>query len=163
MKHRDDLTPEELAALEEYELAEDDPAETPEDAEQKALRRRFHALPEMAALRQLVDETHDGLATGPDRRVTLEIPEAFIRMVEFIEARDAENMQRAPVPAEQVLHNHLNNTLQGLLHALAVEPQGFSYYRNLWNRFCDAEGIPEKKIPDPLSPATDEGGEEGPF
>ena len=81
-------------------------------------------------------------------------------LTEFLEEKRASGA--APRLAAKVLSQILQNELHDQLHWLTVSPARYEYYRNLWNRFCEAHGAPEEKIADPASgPAKST--EEGPF
>ena len=86
------------------------------------------------------------------------MPREFIRLTEFLEQKRAADAGVAPLPPDKVINQIILNELHDQLHWLVVEPAHFEHYRELWNRFCDEQGAPEEKIPDPLTTA-EEGGE----
>lgn len=160
----DDLTAEELAGLEEYENSEDSKASGRPAPESRAeqLTKLFRQTPEIQELLHLTDTVHNELNAEGDVPLYIHVPRAFIRLTEFLEEKRAAAAGVAPSPAANVLNQILVNELHDQLHWLSTSPGRFSHYRDLWNRFCDAQGAPEEKIPDG-TPAPQERGEEGPF
>lgn len=88
--------------------------------------------------------------------VQLELPTAFLSMVRFLEEQRAEQAGVSPSSLEQCLQSRLLNQLHEELHWLTVDPRRFPYYRDLWNRLCDQEGMPEQRLSTPGTPGPDE-------
>jgi hypothetical protein len=113
------------------------------------LTELFYKTPEMQECRETAGTVNNRLDPADTTPIRVEIPKAFIPLIELIERNQADDAGRSPRPVEQILSQILVNELHGQLHRLTVEPGHFEHYRNLWNRFCDAHGAPEEKIPDP--------------
>ena len=134
----------------------------PKKTRAEELTDLFYKTPEMQECKQTAGAINNSLDPEDTVSVTLAVPKEFMRLVEFLEEKRADESSVAPRPAEAVLNQILLNELHEQLHWLVVAPARFSYFRNLWNRFCDEQGAPEEKIADPAGgPA--KGGEEGPF
>jgi hypothetical protein len=127
------------------------------------LTELFNKTPEMQECKStagaLVNQVHDGNTVS----VQVELPRALVQLVEFLEGKRAEDGGKAR-NVGKFLSDVLVNDLQDELHWLTVAPaEHFAYYRNLWNRLCEAQGAPEEKLADPLAPAGGKEGSEGPF
>lgn len=125
------------------------------------LTRAFLKTPEMAEHEKVIGTVNARLDEGDTETVCLQVPKQFLTMLEFVERNNAADAGRTPAPATDVLSQIVKNELHDMLHWLVVQPAHFAHYRNLWNRFCDAQNAPEQKIPDPLASAKSD--EEGPF
>jgi len=161
--NRDELGEEDLAALSEYENSDEGKEAgnpTPETPEER-LTKLFHKTPEMQECRQTADSINNRLNPDDTVAVQLDVPREFIRLTEFLEQKRATAAGVEPLPPPRVLNQILLNELHDQLHWLITGPARFGYYRELWNRFCDTQGAPDQKLPDPLASAG-EGGE-GPF
>lgn len=159
---RDELSEEDLAALAEYENSEGKAAGKPEpETPAELLTKLFYNTPEMLECRVTADSIQTRLNLEVTVRVQLDVPREFIRMTEFLEQKRATAAGVEPLPPPQVLNQLLLNELHDQLHGLITGPARFRYYSDLWNRFCDAQGVPEQKLPDPLASAGE--GAEGPF
>jgi hypothetical protein len=156
----DNLSEEDQAALAEYE-AEGGTAEPAPESEAEKLIKLFHKTPEMQECRQTADSINNRVNPDDTVAVQLDVPREFIRLTEFLEQKRATAAGVEPLPTPQVLNQILLNELHDQLHGLITGPARFGYYRDLWNRFCDTQGAPDQKLPDPLASAG-EGGE-GPF
>ncbi len=126
------------------------------------LTEQFHKTPEMQECKQTAGSITNKLDPEDTVSIQIDVPKEFIRLTEFLEKNRASEAGVAPRPAAKVLNQIMLNELHEQLHFLVVQPARYSYYRDLWNRFCDAQGAPEEKIPDPTKPS-DTSGEEGPF
>jgi hypothetical protein len=116
------------------------------------LTELFYKTPEMRECRETAGTVNNRLDSSDTARIRVNIPKAFIPMIELIERNHAADAGRSPRRVEQVLSQILVNELHGQLHWLTTGPAYFEHYRNLWNRFCDAHGAPEEKIPEPDVP-----------
>jgi hypothetical protein len=125
------------------------------------LTNLFLKTPEMQECEVTAGSITNKLDPEDTVTVKIEVPKEFIRLTEFLEQKHV-GAGAKPRPAPKVLNQILLNELHDQLHRLIVGPLGFEYYRNLWNRFCDAQGAPEEKIDDGQSTAK-QGGKEGPF
>jgi hypothetical protein len=155
---------EELDALvAEYEDSEEGKAAGEPEPESRAekLAKLFWKTPEMQECRQTADSIQNGLNEDDTVRVQIDMPREFIRLTEFLEQKRATAAGVEPLPPPKVLNQILLNELHDQLHGLITGPARFRYYRDRWNRFCDAQGAPDQKLPDPLASAGE--GEEGPF
>jgi len=161
--NRDELGEEDLAALSEYENSEEGKAAGESEPESPAerLSKLFHKTSEMQECRQTADSINNRLNPDDTVAVQLDVPREFIRLTEFLEQKRATAAGVEPLPPPRVLNQILLNELHDQLHWLITGPARFGYYRELWNRFCDTQGAPDQKLPDPLASAG-EGGE-GPF
>lgn len=157
----DEMSAEDLAALEDYENSEEGRVESASGSPVEALAKRFNKTPEMQECRVTADSINNRLNPEDTVAVQLDVPREFLRLTEFLEQKRAAAAGVEPLPTPQVLNQILLNELHDQLHGLVTGPARFSYYRDLWNRFCDAQGSPDQKLPDPLASAG-EGGE-GPF
>jgi hypothetical protein len=122
----------------------------------------FLKTPEMQECKTTAGTLLNQLDDGDTVSLKIELPRALVQLAEFLERKRAEEAGVAAQSAAKVLGNMLRNDLHDELHWLTVGPAHFAYYRNLWNRFCDAQGAPEQKIADP-GRRPERGGEEGPF
>ncbi len=166
------LSEEELNALvAEYEDSEEGKATGEPEPESRAekLAKLFYKTPEMQECRQTADSINKGLNEDDTVRVQLEVPREFLRLTEFLEQKRATAAGVGPLPTPKVLNQILLNELHDQLHWLITGPARFSYYRDLWNRFCDEQGAADQKIPDSWGPepggpqaGAGEGGD-GPF
>jgi hypothetical protein len=157
----DDLTDEQLAALDEYEKSQESKAARQPKPENRAaqLTKLFLKTPEMVEYAQVIGDVNDKLDTDDTVTVGLQIPKQFITMLEFVERTEAAHEGREPEPVGEVLNLMLVNQLQEELHLLVVAPEQFPRNRDLYNRFCDEQGAPEHKIlPEQEAPT-----EESPF
>ena len=125
------------------------------------LTAAFLKTPEMQECKTTAGTILNQVDDGNTVSVTIKLPRALVQLAEFLERKRAGDAGKARSPAK-VLTAMLQNDLHDELHWLTVEPAHFAYYRNLWNRFCDAQGASEQKIADPAS-RPEQGGEEGPF
>jgi hypothetical protein len=153
----DELSPEDLAGIEEYEKSEEGKAagKTAPEGRAARLTRLFNDLPEMSELALMVDTLNARLDPTDTETVSLQVPKQFLAVLEFLERKNALDAGREPVAAAAVLSQIVTNELHETLHWLTVQPAHFSHYRNLWNRFCDDEGEPEEKIAAPKRAAED--------
>ena len=126
------------------------------------LTAAFLKTPEMQECRTTAGTILNQVYDGNTVSITIKLPRALVQLAEFLERKRAEDGGVKARSAVKVLTAMLQNDLHDELHWLTVEPAHFAYYRNLWNRFCDAHGAPEQKIADPAS-RPEQGGEEGPF
>lgn len=122
----------------------------------------FLKTPEMQECRTTAGTILNQINNGDTVSVKIELSRAFVQLAEFLERKRAGEAGVKARSAAKVLSAMLQNDLHDELHWLTVEPAHFGYYRNLWNRFCDAQGAPEHKIADPAS-HPERGREEGPF
>lgn len=106
----------------------------------------------------ILNQVYDGNTVS----IKIELPRALVQLAEFLERKRAEGAGVAARSTAKVLGDMLQNDLHDELHWLTVEPAHFAYYRNLWNRFCDAQGASKQKIADPARTKA-QGREEGPF
>jgi hypothetical protein len=136
------------------------PKPKPESRAQ-ALTRLFLQTPDMKECQLVAGGIANKLDPGDTVSITIDVPKQFVLLTDFLEQKLRTGSRVKPRPAAAVLNQILLNELHDELHWLTVEPAHFSYYRDLWNRFCDEQGAPSEKIPDPASTA--EKGEEGPF
>lgn len=152
------------AAVEAYEnSAEGKAARKPKPASQAAqLTKLFYQTPEGKELRLMADSINSKLDPEDTVSVKIDVPKELIRLTEFLEQKRASGAGGKPRPAAKVLNQIVVNELHDQLHWLVVGPARYEFYRNLWNRFCDAQGAPEEKIADPASAPT-KSAEEGPF
>ena len=96
-----------------------------------------------------------------EETVGVEVAKPLLAMLEFEEGAEAAEQGRAPTPVAKILALIIDNVLQEELHWHVVEPLHFARIRRLWNRHCDENGAPARKIPEPgqeTEPAPD-----GPF
>jgi hypothetical protein len=158
----DNLSDEELAAVSEYENSEEGRAGEPEpESRAVQLTKLFYKTPEMQECRLTADSINNALNPDDTVSVQIHVPREFLRLTEFLEQKRATAAGVGPLPPPKVLNQIVLNELHDQLHWLITGPARFSYYRDLWNRFCDEQGAPDQKIPDPQASAG-EGGE-GPF
>jgi len=174
MPGRDDraeLSEEDLAALSDYENSDEGKAAGEPEPESPAerLTKLFYKTPEMQECRQTADSINSSLNPEDTVAVQIDVPREFLRLTEFLEQKRATAAGVGPLPTPKVLNQILLNELHDQLHGLITGPARFSYYRGLWNRFCDAQGAADQKIPDPWGPepggpqvSAGEGGD-GPF
>lgn len=159
--HDDELSPKDLAALDEYENSEEGKAAGKPAGRAAQLTQLFYKFPEMQECRLTADAINHELDPGDTVPLKISVPRQFIRLVEFLEQKRASDAGVAPRPASDVLAQILTNDLHEQLHWLVTEPAHFAHYRKLWNRFCDEQGAAEEKISEPgARPAL---GGEGPF
>jgi hypothetical protein len=147
----EELSAEDLAELDEYENSEEGKEAgkpTPETPAEK-LTKLFLKTPEMRECRLTADSINKRLNQEDTVAVQIMVPREFLRLTEFLEQKRAVAAGVEPVPPREVLSQILVNELHDQLHALTTGPARFSYYRELWNRFCDAHGAPEQKIAEP--------------
>ncbi len=123
------------------------------------LTAAFLKTPEMEEAKTTAGTLLNQLDEGDTVTLKIELPRALVQLAEFLERKQA---GKAAKDAAALLTRHLHNDLHQELHMLTVAPLSFSYYRDLWNRFCDEQGAPEHKLADPSSQAG-QGGEEEPF
>ena len=126
------------------------------------LTERFNKTPEMQECLLVAGTVNNQLDPEDTVPVTISVPREFIRLTEYLEKNRATEAGVAGRPAEKVLNQIMLNELHEQLHWLTVAPAHFSYFRNLWNRFCDAQGAPEERIADPTE-GSSKGEEDGPF
>jgi hypothetical protein len=159
----EELSEEDLAALAEYENSKEGRAAREPEPESPAerLTKLFNKTPEMQECRQTADSINNRLNPDDTVPVQIDVPREFLRLTEFLEQKRSTAAGVVPLPTPKVLNQILLNELHDQLHWLITGPARFSYYRGLWNRFCDEQGAPHQKIPDPQASAG-EGGE-GPF
>ncbi len=131
----------------------DDKKERPSSSDE--LSKLFSQTPEMQEWKQFSGTVNASLDEDDTVPVQLNVPRQFIRMVEFLEQKRAGDALVPPVPVEKTLNQMMLNALHEDLHGLVTDPLSFPHYRDLWNRFCDAQGAPEHKMTE------DEG--DGPF
>ena len=124
------------------------------------LTKVFMSTPEMIEHVETIDDILDKLDEEDTQAVTIQVPKQFIRMLEFMERKNAADKGRDPAPVSKELSEWVVNDLHDMLHWLKVGPAQLRHYRDLWNRFCDERGAPEHKIPEPGQP---EEPKEGPF
>jgi len=157
----DKLSAEDLAAVAKYESSEEGREDANPESPAERLTKLFYKTPEMQECSQTADAINTSLDPKDTVPVQIDVPRQFIRLTEFLEQKRATDAGVTPLTAARVLNQILLNELHDQLHWLVVEPARFRYYRELWNRFCDQQGAPDQKIPDPQVTAG-EGGE-GPF
>jgi hypothetical protein len=144
----DELSDEDLAALEDYEnSAEGRMVPAPNPAE--VLTRLFNKTPEMQECITTANSIAEGLDPEDPVAVQVYVPRQFMRLTEFLEQKRAVAAGVEARMSQEVLNQILLNELHDQLHALITGPARFGYYRELWNRFCDANGAPELKIVEP--------------
>jgi len=160
---RDELSEEDLAALSEYENSEEGNAAGEPEPETTAerLSKLFYKTPEMEECRQTADSINNSLNPDDTVPVQINVPREFLRLTEFLEQKRATAAGVVPLPTPKVLNQILLNELHDQLHWLITGPARFSYYRDLWNRFCDEQGAADQKIPDSQGSAGEAG--DGPF
>jgi hypothetical protein len=153
-----------VAAVEAYENSEEGKtAGKPKpDSRAAQLTKAFNETPEMLELRQTAGSIMNKLDPEDTVSIKIDVPKEFVRLVEFLEKKRAAADGAAPRSTEQILNQSVVNELHDQLHWMVVGPARYPYYRDLWNRFCDAQGAPEEKIPDGTATAQ-EGEDEGPF
>jgi hypothetical protein len=120
------------------------------------LTREFLKTPPMVEHARMLSEIQD----DPDwhnEPVTVEVAKPLLKMLEFLERLEASDGRRKPEEVKKLLSSILDNHLQAVLHELVVSPGVHRHYRDLWNAFCDKNGAPEHKIPDPSTVSKDEG------
>ena len=127
-----------------------------------ALTKLFMQTPEMQECTVTAGTIRNQLDPDDTASIEITLPRALVRLAEFIERKRAQDAGVGARSTATVLSQMLQNDLHDDLHWLIVGPAHFSYYRNLWNRFCDAQGVPEHKIADPAA-SSGKGMEEGPF
>ena len=135
----------------------------PKKTRSEELTAQFFQTPEMQECKQMAGSVNNKLDPGDTVSIRIDVPKEFIRLTEFLEMKRAAEAGVTPRPAAKVLNQVMLNELHQNLHWLTVGPLSFSYYRNLWNRFCDEQGAPEEKLGDDGKPIASKGGEEGPF
>jgi ATP-dependent 26S proteasome regulatory subunit len=136
-------------------------ARKPQESRAAALTKLFLQTPEMQEFQLVAGTIANKLDPKDTVSITIDIPKQFVRLTEFLEQKLRSGSRVKPRPVAAVLNQILLNELHDQLHWLTVEPAHFSYYRDLWNQFCDEHGAPEEKISDPASAPVK--GEEGPF
>jgi hypothetical protein len=158
----DEMSAEDLAALEDYENSEEGRVELAPGSPVEALADLFNKTPEMQECRLTADSINNRLDPEDTVPVQVDVPKEFIRLTEFLEQKRALGAGVEPRPSHRVLNQILLNELHDQLHALITGPARFDYYRDLWNRLCDTQGAAELKIVDP---SADERGNatDGPF
>jgi hypothetical protein len=156
----DNLSEEDQAALDEYE-AEGGKAEPEEESQAERLTKIFYKTPEMQECRQTADSISNRLNPDDTVPVQIDVPREFLRLTEFLEQKRATAAGVGPLPPPKVLNQIVLNELHDQLHWLITGPARFSYYRDLWNRFCDEQGAPDQKIQDSQASAGEGGA--GPF
>jgi len=157
----DEMSADDLAALEEYENSEEGRAKSASNAAE-ALGKLFLTTPEMQECVTTADSINNRLNPEDTVAVQVDVPREFIRLTEFLEQKRASTAGVGPRPPREVLNQILLNELHDQLHWLITGPARFGYYRALWNTFCDAHGAQEQKI---AEPRVDEEGTatDGPF
>ena len=166
--NEDELSEQDQAALDEYEKSVEGKDEEeltaagakPESREER-LSRIFLETPEAKECRQTADSINNRLNPDDTVPVQIDVPREFLRLTEFLERKRATAVGVEPLPTPKVLNQILLNELHDQLHWLITGPARFSYFRDLWNRFCDEQGAPDQKIPVPQASAGEGGG--GPF
>ena len=157
----DEMSAEDLAALEDYENSEEGRATSAPDPGE-ALGKLFLKTPEMQECVTTADSINNRLNPEDTVTVQIDVPREFIRLTEFLEQKRALASGVEPRPSREVLNQILLNELHDQLHWLITGPARFGYYRALWNIFCDAHGAQEQKIAEPR--ADEEGtATDGPF
>jgi hypothetical protein len=158
----DEMSAEDLAALEDYENSEEGRVELAPGSPVEALADLFNKTPEMQECRRTADSINNRLDPEDTVPVQVDVPKEFIRLTEFLEQKRVVAAGVEPRPSRKVLNQILLNELHDQLHALITGPARFDYYRALWNTFCDAHGATESKIADSVA---DERGTatDGPF
>ena len=156
----DELSAQDLAALQEYENSKEGQAKSAPDPA-VALTKLFNNTPEMQECITTAGSINNRLNPDDTVAVQIDVPREFMRLTEFLEQKRALASGVEPLPPREVLNQVLLNELHDQLHWLITGPDRFRYYRELWNRFCDQQDAPHQKIPDPL--ASTEGGGEAPF
>jgi hypothetical protein len=152
------------AAVEAYENSAEGRAAKKHKPESRRaqLTKLFYQTPEGQEVRLTADSINNKLNMGDTLPIKIDVPKEFIRLTEFLEKKRMTGGRGKPRPAAKILNQILLNELHDQLHWLVVGPARYEFYRDLWNRFCDAQGAPEHKIADPAS-APAESTEEGPF
>ena len=120
------------------------------------LTREFLKTPPMIEHARVLAE----IQGDPDwhtQSITVEVAKPLLKMLEFIEHLEATDDRRKPRAVEEILSRALDYDLQSDLHELVVSPGNHRHYRDLWNAFCDKNGAPEHKIPDPNTISKDDG------
>lgn len=120
------------------------------------LTREFLKTPAMVEHVRMINEIQD----DPDwhnEAVTVDVAKPLLKMLEFLEGLEASDGRRKPEEVKKLLSRILDNHLQAVLHELVVSPGILRHYRDLWNAFCDKNGAPEHKIPDPDATSKDDG------
>ena len=122
------------------------------------LTREFLKTPPMVEHTRMLNEIQD----DPDwnsEAVTLEVSKPLLKMLEFVEHLEAADEKRKPEKVTEILSRILDNHVQAELHGLVASPGSHRHYRDLWNAFCDKNGAPQHKIPDPSTISKDDGNE----
>jgi hypothetical protein len=164
-KRTAEMTDDELpTAVEAYENSKEGrAAQKPKPASRaEQLTKLFLKTPEMQECRVTAGSITNKLDEEDTVSVKIAVPKEFVRLTEFLEQKRATTAGVSPRPAGKVLNQILLNELHDQLHWLVVSPARYEYYRDLWNRFCDAQGAPEEKIDDGQSAAKKDR-TEGPF
>jgi hypothetical protein len=133
----------------------------PEKTKREKLSALFKNTPEMQECERTAGSIRNNLDMEDTVSITLKVPKEFIRLTEFLEEKRSSG--KSPRPPAEVLNQILLNDLHDDLHWLVVSPARFGYYRDHWNKFCDAQGAPEEKIDDGTTTPATGGEEEGPF
>ncbi len=126
------------------------------------LTAAFLKTPAMAEHVKTIGTVNAQLDPQDTGTISLQIPKEFLTMLEFVERNNAADAGRDAEPADKVLAQIVLNELHDMLHWLVVAPGRFAHYRKLWNQFCDEQGAPNEKIPDPTTAPAPKA-EEGPF
>lgn len=133
----------------------------PKKTRAEELTELFYKTPEMQECKQTAGSITNKLDPEDTVSIKIDVPKEFIRLTEFLEQKRAAEAGVAPLPAAKVLNQIVLNELHDQLHWLVTGPARYSYYRNLWNRFCDVQGAPEEKIAVGASASGKGGKEEG--
>jgi len=123
------------------------------------LTREFLKTTPMVEHARVLQDIQD----DPDWRneaVTVDVAKPLLKMLEFVEHLEAADEGRKPEQVKEILSRILDNHLQAELQGLVVSPGSHRHYRDLWNAFCDKNGAPEHKIPDPGDISKDDGNQE---
>jgi hypothetical protein len=155
------LSPEDQAALAEYENSDAAGAKAPTSHRAAELTKLFYKTAEMQDYTLTLAAINADLDPEDTVPVKIDVPRGFLRLVEFLEQKRASDAEVSPQPAPIVLSQLVVNELHDQFHWLTVKPAHFVHYRNLWNRFCDEQGAPEQKIAAPHAGAPEDGN--GPF
>lgn len=126
--------------------------------------RLFLRTPEAQEHRAAVEKANDGVCSDEYATVelTIEIPRPFVDLFTYIERLNARDAGREPESITAIVQQDVHNDMHQRLHWLVVEPQLFEHYRNMFNRFCVANGWPEFQLKERPKGA-EEGGSDGPF
>jgi hypothetical protein len=128
--------------------------------------RLFLKTPEAQEHRAAVEKANDALsgvdAEWPSVEITIEIPQPFADLFTYIESLNARDAGREPENIATLIEQDVHHDLHQRLHWLRVEAQVFEHYRNMFNRFCVANGWPEYQIKE-RPKGGEEGGSDGSF